>query len=147
MTDTGLQILQGVGLLLTGGGFTFIGMLLKRRWETKDKKDEVAVAITNLGKKLENVQSSIMAELAKDRADNLEYRAKQSRARILQFNEELYRHIDHTKESFDDVIAEIDYYEDYCKEHPDFPNFKAVAAIQNVKDTYTHCLKEGKFLS
>lgn len=148
MALTGLQLLQGAGLLLTGGGFTFLGMILKRRWEVKDKKDGVEEAIANLGNKIDKVQQSIMEELEKDRADNEEYRIKMCRQRILQFNDEIYRGVRHTKESFDDVIAEgIDVYEDYCKTHPTFPNFKAEAAIENIKETYKKCLKDGDFLS
>lgn len=148
MSVTWIQVLQDAGMLLTGGGFTLLGMVLKRRWETKDKKEDVTSAITSLGNKIDNVKSSIMAELAKDRADNEEYRIKMCRQRILQFNDEIYRGVRHTKESFDDVIAEgIDVYEDYCKTHPTFPNFKAEAAIENIKETYKKCLKEGTFLS
>jgi len=138
-----------------GGGLTFIGMLLKHRWERKEKEDKVASEIASLGVKIDNnndkiesVQSSIMGELEKDRANNEEYRVKLCRQRILQFNDELYRGVKHTKESFDDVIVEgIDVYEDYCNSHPSFPNFKAEAAIENIKDTYKKLLKEGGFLA
>lgn len=148
MDATGLQVLQSVGILLTGGGFTLLGMVLKRRWETKDKKDNTASAIENLGKKIDDNQKLIMDELAKDRADNEEYRIKMCRQRILQFNDELYRGVKHTRESFDNVIEEgIDVYEDYCKSHPTFPNFKAEAAIANIKENYKTRLKNGDFLS
>ena len=148
MSVTWIQVLQGVGILLTGGGFTLLGMVLKRRWETKDKKEDVTSAITSLGNKIDNVQSSIMAELEKDRADNEEYRIKMCRQRILQFNDEIYRGVLHTRESFDNVIEEgIDVYEDYCKSHPTFPNFKAEAAIENIKETYKKRLKNQDFLS
>lgn len=148
MSETALKVLQAVGILLTGGGFTLLGMILKRRWETKDKKDDVTGAIVDLGKKIDNVQSSIMAELEKDRADNEEYRIKMCRQRILQFNDEIYRGVLHTRESFDNVIEEgIDVYEDYCKSHPTFPNFKAEAAIENIKETYKKRLKNQDFLS
>ena len=148
MSVTAIQVLQAIGILLTGGGFTFLGMILKRRWETKDKKEDVAGAIADLGKKIDNVQSSIMAELEKDRADNEEYRIKMCRQRILQFNDEIYRGVLHTRESFDNVIEEgIDVYEDYCKSHPTFPNFKAEAAIENIKETYKKRLKNQDFLS
>ncbi len=155
MEQTGLRILEMVGAGLFGGGLTFIGTLLKRKWEKEDKQDAVSLALTtlsteigNTNKNIESVRSSIMGELAKDRAENEEYRIKQCRARILQFSDEIYRGIKHTKESFDDVIEEgIDKYEDYCNTHEDFKNFKAVAAIQNIKDTYMKCLKESNFLS
>lgn len=148
MSETALKVLQAVGILLTGGGFTLLGMILKRRWETKDKKEDVTGALEALGKKIDNVQNSIMAELEKDRADNEEYRIKMCRQRILQFNDEIYRGVLHTRESFDNVIEEgIDVYEDYCKSHPTFPNFKAEAAIENIKETYKKRLKNQDFLS
>lgn len=148
MSETALKVLQAVGILLTGGGFTLLGMILKRRWETKDKQEDVTGALEALGKKIDNVQSSIMAELEKDRADNEEYRIKMCRQRILQFNDEIYRGVLHTRESFDNVIEEgIDVYEDYCKSHPTFPNFKAEAAIENIKETYKKRLKNQDFLS
>lgn len=145
---TVLQVLRDVGLLLTGGGFAFLGTILKRRWETKDKKDGVTAALETLNKKMDTMQSSIMAELERDRADEEEYRIKMCRQRILQFNDEIYRGVRHTRESFDNVIEEgIDVYEDYCKSHPTFPNFKAEAAIENIKETYKKCLKNQDFLS
>lgn len=144
MAQIGVAVLAG----FFGGGLTFIGTLLKHRWEKREKEDKVASKIDALGVKIESVQSSIMDELERDRKDNEEYRVKLCRQRILQFNDELYRGVKHTKESFDDVIAEgIDVYEDYCKNHPSFPNFKAEAAIENIKDTYKKLLKEGGFLS
>ncbi len=151
IAQIGVAVVAG----LFGGGLSFIATLLKHRWERKEKKDIVAQKLESLsGKidttndKIESVQSSIMDELERDRADNEEYRVKLCRQRILQFNDELYRGVKHTKESFDDVIAEgIDVYEDYCKNHPSFPNFKAEAAIENIKDTYKKLLKEGGFLS
>ena len=40
------------------------------------------------------------------------------RARVLHFNNELLRSIDHTKEEFIEVLTEIDAYERYCEEQP-----------------------------
>ena len=68
------------------------------------------------------------------------------RARILHFNNELLRDIDHTKEEFTEVIREIDAYEKYCKEHPDYPNNRAVMAIENIRDVYKERLKRHDFL-
>jgi hypothetical protein len=144
IAQIGVAVVAG----LFGGGLSFIATLLKHRWEKQEKEDKVASKIDSLGVKIESVRSSIMGELERDRADNEEYRIKQCRQRILLFNDELYRGVKHTKESFDDVISEgIDVYEDYCKSHPSFPNFKAEAAIDNIKETYKRLLKDGGFLS
>ena len=68
------------------------------------------------------------------------------RARILHFNNELLRDIDHTKEEFREVLAEIDAYELYCREHPEYPNNRAVLAIKNIQEVYMERLKRHDFL-
>lgn len=68
------------------------------------------------------------------------------RARILHFNNELLRDIDHTKEEFIEVLAEIDAYEEYCREHPEYPNNRAVLAIENIQEAYKARLKKHDFL-
>ena len=68
------------------------------------------------------------------------------RTRILHFNNELLRDIDHTKEEFTEVLAEIDAYEGYCREHPEYPNNRAVLAIENIQEVYKERLKRHDFL-
>lgn len=68
------------------------------------------------------------------------------RARILHFNNTLLRDIPHTKEEFVEVMAEIDAYEAYCREHPEYPNNRARIAIETITETYKDCLKNHKFL-
>lgn len=68
------------------------------------------------------------------------------RARILHFNNELLRDIGHTQEEFFEVLAEIDAYEDYCREHPEYPNNRAVLAIENIQEVYKERLKKHDFL-
>ena len=68
------------------------------------------------------------------------------RVKILQFNNELLRSIDHTKEEFIEVLAEIDAYERFCEDHPDYPNNRAVLAIENIQENYKERLKKHDFL-
>ena len=68
------------------------------------------------------------------------------RARILHFNNELLRDIGHTQEEFFEVLAEIDAYEEYCREHPEYPNNRAVLAIENIREVYKERLKKHDFL-
>ena len=72
--------------------------------------------------------------------------AKSARRRILSCADELRRGIEHSQEFFDDVLDDISYYNHYCKDNPNFKNMKAVVAIEFIKETYQHCLKENKFL-
>ena len=68
------------------------------------------------------------------------------RARILHFNNEMLRNINHTKEEFTEVLAEIDAYELYCREHPEYPNNRAILAIKNIQEVYMERLKRHDFL-
>lgn len=72
--------------------------------------------------------------------------AEGHRAGILHFNNELLRNIDHTKEEFIEVLLEIDAYETYCREHPDYPNNRAILAIGNIKRSYKDRLCKHDFL-
>ena len=72
--------------------------------------------------------------------------ADSHRVKILQFNNELLRSIDHTKEEFIEVLAEIDAYERFCKDHEDYPNNRAVLAIENIRENYKERLQKHDFL-
>lgn len=43
------------------------------------------------------------------------------RYRILRFDDEIRHKIRHSKEHFDQILEDIDKYEKYCRENPDFP--------------------------
>lgn len=68
------------------------------------------------------------------------------RARILHFNNELLRDLPHTKEEFTEALSEIDAYEKYCVDHPEYPNNRATLAIENIRETYRERLKRRDFL-
>ena len=68
------------------------------------------------------------------------------RSRILHFNTELRRGDKHTREDFIETLAEIDFYEHYCREHPDYENNRAVLAIENIERVYKDLMENGGFL-
>ena len=68
------------------------------------------------------------------------------RSRILHFNTELLRGDKHTREDFIEALAEIDFYERYCREHPDYENNRAVLAIENIERVYKELMENGGFL-
>lgn len=69
-----------------------------------------------------------------------------ARRRILKFNDELLRDIDHSKELFDDILLDLKIYEDYCEEHKDFTNGKTVMATENIRRVYKNCMQKHTFL-
>ena len=68
------------------------------------------------------------------------------RVRILQFADELRRSVKHSKETFDQVLSDIDTYERYCKDHPDFKNNRTVAARSKILEVYSECIDQNDFL-
>lgn len=77
---------------------------------------------------------------------NDERSAVDARRHIINFNEELLRDQRHSKESFDQVLSDIDDYEKYCASHPTFRNSKATLSIEHIKDCYRKAEKEHDFL-
>ena len=73
--------------------------------------------------------------------------AQAARRRILRFNDELLRNLDHSKEYFDDILEDVKIYDDYCEEHRDFTNGKTVMATKNIKHCYEQCMEKHSFLS
>lgn len=99
------------------------------------------------------INADVLAELKQTnekldehiRADD-ERNADMRRTRILRFNNELIREIPHTKEDFIDVLADIDDYEAYCREHPTYKNNRASHAIANIGRAYDDRLYKHDFL-
>ena len=68
-----------------------------------------------------------------------------ARGRILSFNLELLQNLPHTIENFWEILTDIDFYESYCRDHPDYPNNRAVHAIANIKHVYDKRLEKHDF--
>ena len=81
-----------------------------------------------------------------EKAEELE-RVRQARQRILRFNDEILFNKRHSKEHFDEVLSDIDIYEEYCRTHKDYENNKAVLAIGTIREVYKECLKTHDFLT
>lgn len=79
------------------------------------------------------------------RSDN-ERNADTLRMRILHFNNDLLRGDRHTREDFIEILAVIDAYEQYCKNHPNYRNNRASHAIANIGRVYDERLKLRDFL-
>ena len=99
------------------------------------------------------INADLMQELAATKAALEEHirldderNADGHRAKILAFNTELLRGIDHTREDFIEALAEIDFYDGYCRTHPDYKNNRAKYAIANIGRVYNDRLKKHDFL-
>ena len=103
--------------------------------EIKEEIDALAEKIKDVDKKVDDM----------NKIKELE-RVRQARQRILRFSDEILHAQRHSKEHFDEILEDVDLYEDYCREHEDYENNKAVLAITTIRDIYKKCLKEHDFL-
>lgn len=93
--------------------------------------------------KAQKAQADALA--AHIKADD-ERNADTMRMRVLHFNNELLRGDRHTREDFIEILAVIDAYEQYCKNHPNYRNNRASHAIANIGRVYDDRLKLRDFL-
>lgn len=89
--------------------------------------------------KLENELTSL-----KNSTDEGE--AKSARARILRFGDEIAHGVKHSKEHFDDILADITDYELYCASHVNFKNNRTGLTSKLIKETYEKCMKTHDFI-
>lgn len=79
-----------------------------------------------------------------------EEKARAARYRILRCESELRRSNNvgiYSKEGFDELLRDIDRYNKFCNEHPDFENAKAVLAIDYILDEYAEYMRDNRFLA
>lgn len=150
-----MNIIELKDIFLSGGGVVIVLLTLIQispiklnPWAKLGKTISRALNSEVL-KNLEEVKQS--QKLAQDKLEahiklDNERNADLHRQRILQFNNELLRKIPHTREDFIEILAEIDSYESYCKEHPDYKNNRAVHAIGNIGRVYDERMKKHDFL-
>lgn len=69
-----------------------------------------------------------------------------SRVRIVRFGDEISHGLEHSQESFFQVLDDIDHYEDYCSSHPGFINNRTVMTTRLIKETYKKRLEKGDFI-
>ena len=105
------------------------------RWIGRAVNGELIEKVDKLEKKIERMDH-----------DAGEQRAKDARARVLRFGDEILHNDRHSKEHFDDILQDITEYENYCEAHPEFENDRMTLTAQKIKETYKKCWEEHSFL-
>ena len=121
--------------LISGGFVSFIEFLIRRSDEKLDKNSEVLAKLKSIADKIAGIES----RLDKENADD-------ARRNILSFDDELRRGLDHSEESFNQVLQDIKFYRQYCRTHADYENDKATSAIEHIRETYQRVKNENKFI-
>lgn len=125
---------------IIGGGvvaavLVFVKFLIERNDGKNDLLNEIRDDVRSVSGKVDNVDHELQ-----------EHKAVLARTHILRFNDELYNHINHSKEYFDQTLEDIDTYEKYCVDHPDFKNQRTMFAEDNIKSIYKKLQETHKFI-
>ena len=91
--------------------------------------------------------SAVNAKLDDHLAEEEEHRAKQCRYRILRFYDELCEGRRHSESHFEDVLEDVDFYENYVAAHPGFKNSRGKEAMEYIRETYHKVKTNGGFLT
>ena len=123
-----------VGSALIGGGLlAFVQFLISRHDKKHDRFTEMM-----------EMMADIKKEVSEIKQDASKSEAVRSRTSILRFQDELYNDIKHSKEYFDQVLDDIETYEKYCHDHPEFQNGRTKAAAKYIREERDRLFKEHK---
>ena len=131
-----------IGVLLGGGVLAFVQFLIQRNDSKHDKMEEVNKSIRALSENAKERFDVLDRKIDTVNAKGDERFAVSSRVRILRFEDELQEKRKHSKDSWDQAMSDIDYYENYCQAHPKFKNNQTVATVEHIKNGYMERLEK-----
>ena len=80
-------------------------------------------------------------------ADYEAAKASSQRYRILRFYDEICDNQRHSESHFEDILQDIDEYENYCKHHDEYHNNRGHVAMEYIKELYGKLKVNGGFLT
>ena len=117
-----------------------IPTVISNRKKTQESLKETTEAIE---KRMDKLQSSYDTHVA----DYEAARASSQRYRILRFYDEVCEGRKHSESHFEDILDDIDSYENYCEHHREYKNNRGHVAMQYIRDTYARVKAKGGFLT
>lgn len=105
------------------------------KWIGNVINEDILVKLKSLEKELSRISSNVE-----------EYNAINSRVRILRFGNEIKQGILHTKDYFDQIMQDIDIYENYCNRNKEFRNSITSITVEIITNNYIERLEKNDFL-
>lgn len=142
-----MDVLTGVVSVLIGGGvLAFIQFLITRSDQKKDKDSAVLKAINDLRVNMDERFHQLDKKVDMVDAKGDERAAVIARVRILRFADEMQVGQQHSKDSWDQVMADITDYNAYCGSHEGFRNGQTGATVEYITEQYKTRLEKHDFL-
>lgn len=128
-------VLTILGAILGSAGlWTFVDHRQQRKADKEIHDSEMMKEIKAMRSELNDVKETID-----------ENEAKASRIRILKFADEIFMEMNHSKDSFDQCMSDITFYEKYCTDHPKFKNHQTAETVEYIKEVYHERMKKKDF--
>ena len=140
---------MSVGQVLAGGAgaVTLVSVFIEI---TPVKINPVSKFLAWLGRKINGEVISkvdkLESQITAMQKVNDEQEAINCRYRILRFGDEVKHGTRHSQEHFEQILADIDAYEIFCKDHKDFKNNKTRVTTERILDVYRECVETDDFL-
>ena len=137
--DTFIKILTACAPVLVA----LVGIIPTVVANRKKTQESIKESQEAAKKDMAKVQSTLDAHIREDEDE----KARNQRYRILRFYDEMCEHRDHSESHFEDILDDIDDYEKYCDEHPQFRNNRGKVAMAYIKEMYAKIKSSGGFLT
>lgn len=138
-------ILEFLGPVLVAA-VTIIPTIINNRKKTENSIRAMVDEIKEENNKIDQKVDALSTQFAKHVREDEDNNAKQVRIRILRFYDELCEGKPRSENHFDDILDDIDYYEQYVVKHPTFKNNRGEAAMNYIRDRYRIEKEAGGFL-
>lgn len=125
---------------------------IKKMWDNRKSKK-----LDKISDKIDTMDSTVKADI-----NNLEIKfdskieevnrkidendIKIKRGRILDFADSIRRGVNHSRESYIQILDDITKYNRYCDGHPEFENERTVLASQIIEESHKEKMKNNSYL-
>ena len=124
-----------------------IPTIVANRKKTQNSIDEMQNKLIEDINQTRTAVKNVQTKMDEHLTEEEEHRAKQSRYRILRFYDELCEGRRHSESHFEDILDDVDFYENYAVSHPGFKNSRGKEAMEYIRETYHKVKTKGGFLT
>lgn len=139
------RIFEFLGPIIVAA-ITIIPTIINNRKKTEKSIRGMVEEIKEDNKKTNEKVDALGKQLTEHIRENEDDSAKQIRTRILRAYDDLCEGKLMSESHFEDILDDIDYYEEYVLKHPDFKNNRGEAAMSYIREIYRREKEAGGFL-
>ena len=139
------RIFEFLGPIIVAA-ITIIPTIIGNRKKTEKSIRGMVAEIKEENKKTNDKVDALGKQLSEHIRENEDDNAKHIRTRILRAYDDLCEGKLMSESHFEDILDDIDYYEEYVSKHSDFKNNRGEAAMDYIREVYHKEKETGGFL-